>query len=175
MAAVVSSQVASRQSVASSQSTLTPSDALRLAWWCWLSFLLVPFFMFLYTCWSMMGDEAVEPNGMLSHTWFIANMAYIAVAVPLAIAWRSYIFRDYWKGDCVSAKSYLVGMMGVWITLEIGGVMGLVGCMLTHSMIPNLLPSLVAFMLFTTLWPSGRAMVCHGGNTDDPAIYEEPR
>jgi hypothetical protein len=66
-------------------------------------------------------------------------------------------------------------MTSVWITLEIGGVMGLIGCLLTHSLIPNLLPALVAFMLFTPLWPSGRAMYCHGGSTDDPEIYEEPR
>jgi hypothetical protein len=171
----VSRQHSGQQSVASSRSHLTPSDALRFAWWCWLSVLLVPFFLFLYTTWSMMGEETVETNGTLAHTWFIANMAYIAIAVPLAIAWRSYVFRDYWKGDCVSPRNYLFGMMSVWITLEIGGMMGLIGCLLTHSLIPNLLPSLVAFMLFTPLWPSGRAMIHHGGNADDPAVYEEPR
>ncbi len=175
MAIVVSSPAVSRPAVAPRPSTLTHNDALRLAWWCWLTFLLLPMFLFLYTVWTILNEDGVEPNPMFQHTWFIANMAYIAIAVPLAIAWRSYVFKNYWKGDCVSPRSYLGGMFSVWITLEIGGIMGLIGCLLSHSITPNLLPSLVAFMLFTPLWPSGRAMTCRGGNTDDPAIYEEPR
>jgi len=46
----------------------------------------------------------------------------------------------------------------------------------TNSLLPNLLPALVAFMLFLPLWPSGRAMICsQRGNSDDPETYEEPR
>ena len=73
-------------------------------------------------------------------------------------------------------KSYLVGMLGVWATIEIGGLASLIGCLVTRSLLPTLLPALVAFMLFVPLWPSGRSMICsHKGDSDDPETYEEPR
>jgi hypothetical protein len=99
----------------------------------------------------------------------------MALVVPAAIFLRSYIFKAYWAGDTVHPKSYLKGMLGVWATIEIGGVLALVGCLVSHSLLPNLLPALVAFMLFTPLWPSGLAMVRHCGNQDDPSEYKEPR
>jgi hypothetical protein len=130
--------------------------------------------MFLYVCWRLMDNT--EPRDVdAANSWFIASMIYLIVVVPAAIFWRSRLFRSYWTGQCVSPKSYLIGMISVWVTLEIGGIFSLIGCLMTQSMLPNLLPALVAFMLFTPLWPSGRAMICCRGNTDDPEAYEEPR
>jgi hypothetical protein len=153
---------------------LHPEAALRIAWFCWLGFLALPFVLFLYVVWSLMDNN--EPRDLnAANGWFVASMVYLIVVVPLAIFWRSRLFRAYWTGECVSPKSYLIGMISVWLTLEIGGIFSLIGCLVTGSLLPNLLPALVTFMLFTPLWPSGRAMICSTGNTDDPEAYEEPR
>ncbi len=172
MAVMVSST--STQAAVGSREELVPEVALRIAWFAWLGFLAVPFVLFLYVCWALM--ENAEPRDLgAANNWFIASMVYLIVVVPLAIFWRSRIFRSYWSGECVTPKSYLTGMITVWTTIEIGGIFSLVGCLMSQSLLPNLLPAVVAFMLFTPLWPSGRAMVCNSGNTDDPEHYEEPR
>jgi hypothetical protein len=102
-------------------------------------------------------------------------MAYLAVAVPAAFFWRSREFKAYWQGHCVSPNRYLRGMLILWLTIEIGGIMALIGCFVSGSLLPNLLPAMVAFMLFTPFWPSGRAMTNPVGNDDDFEVYEEPR
>ena len=78
-------------------------------------------------------------------------------------------------GKVVSPGAYLRGMLTVWLACEIGGIIALIGCLVTRTLLPNLLPALVAFILFTPFWPSGRAMTHPVGNDDDFEIYEEPR
>ena len=154
---------------------LTPGLALRVAWVCWLMLLSLPFVVFLYTVWTLT-NSGERANKQAADVWFIASMVYLIVVVPISIFIRSRAFRDYWTGCCVPPKNYLSGMLTVWITLEIGGIFSLIGCLASNSLLPNLLPALVAFMLFIPLWPSGRAMTSRNrGNTDDPETYEEPR
>ena len=173
MALLASSTSASTAAVAAGDE-LTPATALHIAWFCWLGFLATPFVLFLYVCWSLLDNN--EPRDLpAANGWFVASMVYLIVVVPLAIFWRSRLFRSYWTGECVSPRSYLVGMVTVWLTIWIGGIFSLIGCLVTGSLLPNLLPAVVSFMLFTPLWPSGRAMICCTGNTDDPEAYEEPR
>jgi hypothetical protein len=102
-------------------------------------------------------------------------MGYLIVAVPLSFFGRSRLFKAYWSGAPVTPGKYLMGMLTMWVTLEIGGVFALVGCVASHSLLPNLLPALIAFMFFTTLWPSGKAMTRSTGDKEDPQLYEEPR
>ena len=66
-------------------------------------------------------------------------------------------------------------MISVWVALVIGGLFSLIGCLLYDTLLPDLVPALVAFMFFVTLWPSGRAMTHHIGDSHDPQVYEEPR
>ncbi len=155
--------------------SLDRKSALQKAWVSWIAMLSTPFLFFLFVCWSLMADGGAPRDLHRGQTWFIMSMAYMAIAVPLAFFWRSHYFKAYWRGDVVPPRAYLVGMLTLWITMEIGGLLSLVGCLVSHSLLPNLLPALVAFVLFVPLWPSGRAMTNHGGNADDPERYEEPR
>ena len=66
-------------------------------------------------------------------------------------------------------------MLAIWSALEFGGIISLLGCFVEQSLLPNLLPALVAFMFFVTLWPSGKAMVSSVGNAEDASVYEAPR
>ena len=156
------------------RSQLTPGQALRLAWLSWLVLLGIPALLFLAVMWTFIGDET-HADRALGERWFLVCMAYLAVAVPAAFFWRSREFKAYWEGKCVTPAHYLRGMLIIWLTLEIGGIMALVGCLVSQSLTPNLLPAMVAFMLFTPFWPSGRAMTNPVGNDDDFEVYEEPR
>lgn len=155
-------------------SQLTCGQALRIAWLCWLGMLSLPALVMLGVMWRLLDDESIgDPN--LAHKWFMFSMCYLAVMVPAAFFMRSRDFRCYWEGKVVSPASYLRGMLTIWLACEIGGLIALLGCMFTGTLLPNLLPAMVAFILFTPFWPSGRAMTHPVGNDDDFEIYEEPR
>jgi hypothetical protein len=151
---------------------MTASTALWCAWASWLTLLLAPFVLFLYVAYRL--SETATRHEELAGRWFIGTMVYLAVVVPGAIFWRSRTFKAYWTGVPVEPRNYFVGMLTVWLTLEIGGIIALLGCLYSGTLMPNLIPALVAFMLFTPLWPSGKAMLNPVGNVDDPGIYQEP-
>ncbi len=66
-------------------------------------------------------------------------------------------------------------MISVWMALEIGGLFSLAGCLIYDSLLPDLIPALVAFMFFVTFWPGGRAMTRRVGTSQDPEVYRSPR
>jgi hypothetical protein len=102
-------------------------------------------------------------------------MIYLGIAVPGAFFWRSHYFKNYWAGKVVKPRDYFKGMFIIWLSMEIGGILALIGCLISNSLVPNILPALVAFMLFTPFWPTGRAMTNPMGNDPDSEIYEHPR
>ncbi len=63
----------------------------------------------------------------------------------------------------------------MWVALEFGGIISLLGCIVTHSLLPSLLPALVAFMFYVTQWPTGHAMMGSIGESEDASVYKEPR
>ncbi|HYO08934.1 MAG TPA: hypothetical protein VER17_08170 [Tepidisphaeraceae bacterium] len=156
-------------------SQLTAGQALRIAWVSWLALMSVPALMFLFVMWHLLDNEAAVADTAMAQRWFLACMIYLALAVPASFFWRSHEFKCYWDGCVVSPKNYLKGMLIVWLAIEVGGLMALAGCLATNSLLPNLLPAMVAFILFTPFWPSGRAMTHPVGNDDDFEVYEEPR
>jgi hypothetical protein len=158
---------------------LTPERALRYAWYTWLTMLAVPFVFFLYVVHRFsQGHDARSAPGTIpfSDAWFLATVAYMVVVVPAFFFVRSRYFKRYWTGECVPPRNYLTGMTLLWASLEVGGLLSMIGCLATRSLMPCLLPAIVGLVMFLTQWPNGRAMVCKGrGATDDPETYEEPR
>jgi hypothetical protein len=154
---------------------LTPNGALRQAWYWYLSLLSVPFLLFLTAVLILNCRENLPAPLPVRNAWFIGSIAYMGIATPIAFAIRSRFFRSYWRGEGVAPRAYLSGMLVVWLTFEIGGIVSLIGCLASNSLAPCLLPALTAFMFFTPQWPNGRAMSERTGNTDDPEIYQEPR
>jgi hypothetical protein len=137
--------------------------------------LFVPFILTMAVIIKLNYFDGVAARHSVSTGWFIAALAFMLVGGPVAFGIRSRLFRSYWRGQGVSPRAYLQGMLCVWMVFEIGGVISLVGCLMSNSLLPCLLPALAAFMFFTPLFPNGRAMAHATGNTDDPEIYQEPR
>lgn len=153
---------------------LTVTTALRLAWVTWIVLLLIPFFLFLGAIWALAFHESAQTL-TAPPTWFLAASAYLLVVVPASFFWRSHLFKPYYSGHPIAPGTYLYGMLAMWVALEVGGIISLLGCFVTRSLLPDLLPALVAFMFYATLWPSGRSMVRHVGDSEDSSVYEEPR
>jgi hypothetical protein len=154
---------------------MSADTALQIAWWSWCALMAFPFVVFLAVIWHLMDGDGSAANMHLAVRWFVFTLIFIAVGVPAAFFWRSRSFRGYWSGQCVAPRDYLRGMMTIWIALELGGLLALVGCLITNSMLPNLLPALLAFMLFIPLWPNGHSMIRPPENERDPGGYSEPR
>jgi hypothetical protein len=153
---------------------LSVRTALNLAWATWAVLLVVPFLLFLAVVWTLMFHEStvVRPE---QHTWFLASSAYLLIVGPASFFWRGRLFKMYWEGHPIPPAKYLHGMLAIWAALEFGGIIALLGCLFEGALLPSLLPALVAFMFFVTLWPSGKAMVKSVGGEEDASIYEEPR
>jgi hypothetical protein len=154
---------------------MSVGTALRLAWVTWVTLLVIPFLVFLGAIWELIMRESSTAPVRGTPTWFLAASAYLIVVAPIAFFWRARMFRTYWSGHPVEPIKYLYGNLAIWTALEFGGILSLLGCFIDHSLLPNLLPALAAFMFFVTLWPSGKSMVRTVGGAEDPSVYEEPR
>ena len=157
------------------QSPLTPSAALRHAWAWYITLGFIPFATCLGVITALNFRDGPKAGLPLMSYWFIGSIIFLLVAGPIAFTIRSRLFRSYWHGEAVHPRTYLQGMLIVWLAFEFGGLLSLVGCLMTNSLVPCLMPAIASFMFFAFLYPNGRAMARPIGNTDDPEIYEEPR
>lgn len=156
-------------------STFSVDIAMQIASWTWFGLLSFPFVLFIAVVWRLTETEGLRASDDLANRWFIGTMIYMAVGIPAAFFIRSRIFKGYWQGQLVSPRNYLFGMLLIWCALELGGLLSLIGCLMSGKLVPTLVPGLLAFMLFTPLWPNGHAMTRRLKNEHDPADYEEPR
>ncbi len=155
---------------------LMPVAALRLAWWAWSVCMLGPSILFLAMVWHFACTSEQPGDTLLADRWFIFSTAFMVAAVPGALFWRSHLFKPYWDGHRVGPWAWLAGSIILWVSLALAGILSMVGCLISHSLLPNLFPALVAFILYASLWPTGTPMVrASQGNLDDPQLYEEPR
>ncbi len=153
---------------------LTPTIAVRYAWAGWIVLLALPALYLLYVLWHISGGG--PGNEDVARQWFIGATAFMIVITPVSLFIRSRIFKSYWQGRRIAPKAYLMGMFTVWIAMELGGIISLTGCLMSRMLLPNMIPALVAFVLFIPLWPTGKSMVnARAGSAEDPEHYEEPR
>jgi hypothetical protein len=156
------------------RSALSPLTALRLAWVCWFVFLIIPFFVAYWFIWHTAGEQSPLARAS-EERWFVAAMTYLALVAPAAFFWRERVFKSYRAGNTVPPKTYLLGMLGVGLTLLTSGLFSLTGCIVVGTLMPNLFPAFLSLLLFLMLWPTGRSMTPGAGNQEDPQLYEEPR
>ncbi len=157
-----------------SDDRLTVGEALRYAWLSWLAMLIIPFVLFLVaTIKSNSGTERAT-DSHIGTIWFVAAMAILGIGVPAAFFLRSRYFKPYFEGDVVPPRAYLKGQLAIWIMTELGGIFALIGCLVSGSLIPNIVPALLAFVIFVPFRPTGRSMVRAVGASDDHHIYEDP-
>jgi hypothetical protein len=153
-----------------SRSALSAPTAIRLAWACWLTFLIIPFSVAFWLIWNSAANQ-IPLSRSGEGRWFFAAMGYLASVAPVAFFWREHIFKDRRVGKAISPGKYLVGMIGVWLALLTAGLFSLAGCIVVGALLPNLVPAFLSLLLFLMLWPTGRSMTIRRvGNQGGHAI-----
>ena len=173
--------MATTQPTAAIKSGLAISDqgteyhrVMQAAWYIWSALLLAPFMLFLMVTWFIAGNDR-PMHQSFGYEFFIFNCIYLALAVPVSFGLRSKMFASYYEGKGVPPRRWLVGMMIPWIAFELAGIFSLIGAIVDNTLLPNLIPALLAFVLFCTQWPKGTGMLRPTGDSEDSGLYEEPR
>lgn len=154
---------------------LNQHTALLAAWISWCTLAVIPFLAFLAMLWRHLYMNVMPAPQSTVHYWFISSMIFLGISVPLAFFVQGRFFRAYWQHQAVDPGAYLRGMLVIWVALELSGLLAIAGCWYTGTLLPNMLPAMLAFLLFVPLWPSGHAMSRPLVKESDPADYEEPR
>jgi|GEM_PF-750338 len=154
----------------------TRGGAYAVAWGIWFTFLVTPLFFFLGTLIYLLAWPGRETNYELGQTWFIIMMVMIAAGVPFFFYLRSRLhFYGYRSGRSATPRQYIMGMTLVWSWLVLIGMLSILGCIATGDIGPNIIPALLAFIVFITQWPNASALVNRTGHLDDPSLYLHPR
>jgi hypothetical protein len=153
--------------------SLSYQSAVKWAWISWLILGIIPFLLFIWMIWTLPSN--FNPQVTAGESWFVFSSIYLMVAVPASFFWRGHIFKEYWQGRRVMPGKYFFGMIEVWLALVFGGVISVTGCIVSGAIMPNLIPAILAFMFYVTLFPSGRAMTRTDGDSLDAEVYKEPR
>lgn len=148
--------------------------AILWAWVAWVTLLLVPLAALGLAIFFVLNSPATAGRTDLARGFAWGIAAYMAVAVPLMFFWRGRRFRGYWRHEPVQPRTYLLGMIGVWAALSLGGLLGAIATFVSRTLVPNSLIALVALVALMALWPKGNAMVRPVGNPGDVGTYEEP-
>jgi hypothetical protein len=136
----------------------TPTTALQLAWTTWLVLLALPFVILPLSLHLLPGSRGSEPKPELAEQWYAVVMVYIAGAVPIALVVRAFMFKAFWRGGVVPAQRYYAGMLLVWSVVLAAGLTAELVCIATATLVPNVLPGMLALFIFLLLWPTGRVM-----------------
>lgn len=156
-------------------SEMSSSQSLKTAWFLWILLAAMPLPFFIAVLMQQLNQEVTAAQNPVVYKWFIGTLIFTAIAVPAGFFLQQRFFRSYWKGQPVAPLKYLLGMLSVWVALNVCGLIALSGCLATRTLLPNLLPAVLIFGLFCVLWPNGHAMSRPLVSEQDAADYEEPR
>ena len=157
--------------------------ALRKAWGAYLLMGFVPplamigcvFYLIIGAPGAgVFGPSVVFESRTAGWWWLVGGMIFLSVTVPISFFVRRVYWVNYYRGEVVGPANYLKGNFAIWLPLVAAGVLGFVGLALTHY-VASLFTSVMAFMIFLTMFPNGHAMTRPVGDHDDPAVYEEPK
>jgi hypothetical protein len=156
-------------------SEMTPSQSLKTAWILWIVLAAMPLPFFIAVLAQQLNSDGQAAANAVVYRWFIGTLIFIALAIPAGFFLQRRFFKDYWNRQPVAPFRYFLGMLSVWVSLNVCGLIALVGCLATRSLLPNLIPAILVFALFFVLWPNGHAMSRPLISEQDGADYEEPR
>ena len=155
--------------------------ALRKAWGIYFALAVIPplamIMSIFYLIFAPSRGPDVQVVGLANNAgwgWFLVGMGWIAVWVPISFYLRARYWEAYGRGELVQPSDYLKGNLAIWLPLVIAGVIGFIGFASTRY-VASLFTSVMAFMIFQTMFPNGHAMTRPVGDHDDPGVYEDPK
>jgi len=126
----------------------------------WLSFwviLLVPIVILMFAV-SVISDPTNTARDGVSMLFGVLSVAWLAGTLPMAIWIRSYVFRAGWQGEPVDPESYLRGLVTIWTASGFGALLASIGCLVSHTLMPCVLPLGLALMIMCLITPRREAM-----------------
>jgi hypothetical protein len=150
-------------------------STLCAAWITYIALMMVPPATFAIAAFIQMNRTAPSrnPDGVTTWLWLI--LAYLAIGFPAALFIRRHLCIAYSRGGTVAPKKYFWGMLTVWLSLELGIFLAIVGFCATGVFMPIIPLALIPQLFMMTLWPTGDMLVSHSGDSDDAEIFETPR
>jgi hypothetical protein len=149
--------------------------ALRAAWLIWIALVLLASAAFVISLIRVTTSPATAGSSEAAERWGWGVAAYLVIAFPAVLFWRSRRFHGYWHHRGVAPGTYLRGMSAMWVVLAIGALLGAIACAVTRTSFPNSALAAVAIVMMMTQWPKGNAMTRPVGNPGDVGTYQEPR
>jgi hypothetical protein len=137
--------------------TLTAKTALKLAWLSWAVLLAAPYLLLLgFIVYAASGSARWVHYD--TQSWFLAATAYLLIVVLASYFWRGRLFRDYWLGHPMPPRKYVLATTIAGLALGLGGILSLIGFLITYSPMPNLIPGFLAMVLYVLCVPKPRAV-----------------
>jgi hypothetical protein len=135
-------------------------QTLEMAWTTWLALLAVPFVVLPFALHMMPGGrgDGSGPRTELADRWFVIVMIYLMVALPASLLVRGLLFGGMGRARNVLPRAYYAGTLVVWLVVVVGGLVAELVCVVTGTLLPNVLPAVLALAVFMTLFPTGSAM-----------------
>src|SRR5688572_28149545 len=121
---------------------------LQLAWTTWIALLATPFVVLPFALHMTPGGRGSGPQPELAERWFLIVMVYLLVALPVVLLIRAYLFKSFWRGRGVLPRSYYIGMFAVWAVIVLAGLTAELVCVVTATLVPNILPALLALFIY---------------------------
>ena len=137
---------------------LVPDRALELAWTIWFILLAVPFVVLPFALHTTPGADGRYPNPRAARDWFVAIVAALALAVPVALLWRVLLLGRLWHSHDVRPRRYFFAMLICWLVLTLGGMAAEIVCVFTGTLLPNVIVAVVALFVYLNIWPRGTPM-----------------
>ena len=141
----------------------------ELAWTTWVILLATPFVVLPFALHMTPSASGSGPKPELAEKWFLVVMVYLLVALPVALLIRSYLFRSFWQGRSVVPRVYYVGVFIPWAVVAVAGLVAELVCIATATLVPNILPALLALFIYLMLWPTGAVMQPRRQSNDAPS------
>jgi hypothetical protein len=142
--------------------------ALYLAWVVWSGLLFLTLAALAITVFVVDRTPATRAAPAAANRWLWVIVAYYVVVVTAALFRTGWLFRGYYRNHPVAPRTYLAGMTIVWTALAVGAWASLAVCLVTRTLLPNILLAGVGNVALLAMWPKGNAMAPPPGNPADP-------
>ena len=132
---------------------LPPESAavLSRAWLAWTVFVAG------LTVFGLITLSAIEPTRVQVSAWGMLAALWGLVVIAVLAA-KSHVFKSAWERREADPDIYFRGLLSIWAVLQIGGVLGLLACFFSGSLLPGMLIAAVMLALTLAVRPSRAAL-----------------
>jgi hypothetical protein len=132
-----------------------PKHALWLTRIIWAAMIAgqVIFMVVVPVVWSRHATDGAATNVL-----FVISMAMLLTLVPFGYFVRMQVYKANWRDKIVTPGGYVTGNLILLAACEGVAMVGLVHAMLSGTLFPAVIPTILALVVQIINFPNGRAM-----------------